>query len=227
MNTLINKIKIEVNKSIFLKDPDSSELGRRILSESILLMNEIGFEAFNFKKLGSRIGATEASVYRYFESKQKLLLYLTAWYWGMIEYKMVFSLANIDRPEERLMRAVTILTADAGEEIRHSYLDLKLLHKIIVAHSSKTYLRHSVDQDNKVGVFEGYKQIVGRVSDIILEINSNYPFPHMLVSTIIEGAHHQRFFADHLPSLTDTSEQAEDIVNFCQDLVKKAIGIAK
>jgi AcrR family transcriptional regulator len=223
MINLLKRLKIEVNDKIYLKNPDSSELGRKILSESIILINEIGYETFNFKKLGAKIGSTETSVYRYFESKQKLLLYLTSWYWGWLEYKIVFSTTNIENAEERLMRSVAILTEGSDEEIKHPYLDLKLLHKIIMTHSSKTYLKHNVDIENEIGVYEGYKQIVRRVSDIILEINSNYPYPQMLVSTIIEGSHHQHFFAEHLPSLTNMDEQGTNMVKFYQELVKNAI----
>ena len=39
-----------VNK-IFIKDPESSELGKRIIEHSILLIDEIGFDSFTFKKL--------------------------------------------------------------------------------------------------------------------------------------------------------------------------------
>ena len=41
----------------------------------------------------------------------------------------------------------------------------------------------------------------------------------MLISTIIEGAHHQRYFAEHLPSLTDVEEGQNNIISFYTNLV--------
>jgi len=62
------------------------------------------------------------------------------------------------------------------------------------------------------------------VSDIILEINPTYKYPHMLISTIIEGAHHQRFFAQHLPRLTDAVNGEDAIIEFSKEATFKAIG---
>jgi len=48
------------------------------------LIAEIGFEELNFKKLAIAMDSTEASVYRYFENKYKLLTYLVSWYWDFM-----------------------------------------------------------------------------------------------------------------------------------------------
>ena len=82
MDRLLSNIKIQVNEKVYLKDPDSSELGKKIIRGSIDLIDEIGFEQFTFKKLAIKINSTEASVYRYFDSKHTLLVYITLWYWG-------------------------------------------------------------------------------------------------------------------------------------------------
>ncbi|NRB83335.1 MAG: TetR family transcriptional regulator [Winogradskyella sp.] len=37
------------------------------------MIDEIRFDSFTTKKLGVQIGAVDSSVYRYFESKHKLL----------------------------------------------------------------------------------------------------------------------------------------------------------
>ena len=55
MDNLLSSIKLSVPDKIFLKDPESSDLGKRIVENSILLMNEIGFDNFTFKKLGLKI----------------------------------------------------------------------------------------------------------------------------------------------------------------------------
>lgn len=223
MQELLSKVSIHVNEHIFLKDPESSDLGRRIISGSIDMLNDIGFEAFTFRKLAKDIETTEASIYRYFESKHKLLLYLTSWYWGWMEYRLVFSLANISSPYERLKIALNMLTEKIEKDSQFLHVNEAKLHHVVVAESSKVFLTREVDKENKHGVFLGYKQLVARVSNIILEINPAYKYPHMLISTIIEGSHQQRFFADHLPRLTDSLKGEDSIVSFYTDLAIKSI----
>ena len=46
----------------------------------------------------------------------------------------------------------------------------------------------------------------------------------MLITTLIEGAHHQRFFAQHLPSLTDEVNGEDAITEFSKETAFKAIG---
>lgn len=223
MKALISNFQIQVNPHIYLKDPESSDLGKRILGKGIALIDELGFEEFTFRKLGAAITSTEASIYRYFESKHKLLLYLTTWYWGWMEYKLVFGLANIDSPEERLSRALVILTEEAKEDGSFAHINEVKLHQIVISESSKAYLNKQVDEENKAGVYSSYKQVVGRISNIILEINPAYKYPHMLISTIIEGAHRERYFAEHLPRLTDVVKGEDAIAVFYQDMCFKAI----
>jgi len=43
MERLLQSVKIAINEKIFLKDPESSELGKRIVEHSILLIDKIGF----------------------------------------------------------------------------------------------------------------------------------------------------------------------------------------
>ena len=171
MNHLLSKISIQVNNKVYLKDPESSELGKKILNSGIDMIDELGFEDFTFRKLAKEIKSTEASIYRYFESKHKLLLYLTSWYWSWTEYKLVFGLANIECPKDRLKKAVLLLTEEVKEDSNFSHINEVKLNRIVISESSKVYLNKVVDEENKEGVFSGYKQVVQKVSDIITEIN--------------------------------------------------------
>ncbi len=227
MNELLSKVSIQVNEQIFLKNPESSELGRRIIAGSIDMIEEMGFEFFTFRKLAKGINSTEASIYRYFESKHRLLLYLTSWYWGWMEYRLVFNLANVHSPEDRLARAIALLTDQVIEDSSFTHINEMKLHRIIISESSKVYLTKDVDQENKEGVFAGYIRLVERVSGIILEINPNYKYSHMLVSTLIEGVHHQRYFAEHLPRLTDVNKGQDSIPRFYKEVVFKTINDLK
>lgn len=214
MDHFLSSISINANSSTFLKNPESSELGKRIIANSIELIEEIGFEQFTFQKLARQTGSTEASVYRYFENKHKLLLYLTSWYWAWLEYYLILKTANIDSAHEKLKRTICLLTRPMDEDMNFAHINETKLHRIIISESSKAYLTKAVDQENREGVFAGYKNLVARVSQVILEINPGYKYPHMLVSTIIEGAHHQRFFAEHLKRLTDVVEGEDAITEF-------------
>jgi len=216
-------IHITINPDLYSKNPESSDLGKKIVSHSIEMINELGFESFTFKKLGSAIGSNESSIYRYFESKHALLVYLLNWYWSWIEYKLVFAIANLTSPKDKLNLAVTLLTQEIKEDNSFSFINEVLLHKIIISESAKAYYTKDIDEENEKGFYKTYKRVVQRVSDLILEVNPKFEFPHMLVSTVIEGAHHQRYFSEHLPSLTDVEEGKNNIVRFYTDLVIRAI----
>lgn len=216
-------INIQVDERFFTKNPESSALGKRIVSQSIVMMAEIGFENFTFKKLGKEIGSNESSVYRYFESKHMLLVYLICWYWSWVAYRIVFKTANLVAPEERLRKAITIVAGKVTEDHSFSYINEILLQHIIISESSKAYHTKEVDEENAKGYFRAYKMVVQRVSDMVLGVNKNYKYPHMLVSTVIEGAHQQRYFSEHLPSLTDTTLEEDTVVQFYTDLVLQTI----
>jgi len=217
MKTL--NIQIEVGSELYIKDPNSSELGRKIISKSIEMINEIGFEAFTFKKLGCLIQSNESSIYRYFDSKHSLLIYLTSWYWTWTECRIVFATTNVSDPIDRLRKAILILTKPVLGDTSISHVNEVLLSQIIFSESLKTFHTKKVDEENKKGCFKAYKSVVQRVSSIMLEITPNFQFSHMLTSTVIEGAHQQKYFADHLPTLTDMSNEEDAISSFYLELV--------
>ncbi|MGC6526269.1 MAG: TetR/AcrR family transcriptional regulator [Flavobacteriaceae bacterium] len=212
-------LQIKISSTFYVKDPESSTLGRHIISKSIEMINALGFEAFTFKKLGNAIGSNESSVYRYFSNKHMLLVYLLNWYWSWMDYKIVLQTSNLNNAKDKINKAVELLVADVKQDSDFSFINEILLHRIIITESSKIYHNKDVDNENEKGFYKTYKQVVQRVSDFILDFNPKYKYPHMLVSTIIEGAHHQRYFAEHLPSLTDVEEGQNNIIRFYTNLV--------
>ena len=54
-----------------------SVLSLKLLNNNIILIDEISFESFTFKKNKQKIQCNENSIYRYFEKKHKLLVYLS------------------------------------------------------------------------------------------------------------------------------------------------------
>ena len=218
MERLLQSVKININDNIYVKDPESSALGKRIVKESILMINEMGFECFTFKKLGIKIASNESSIYRYFENKHKLLLYLTSWYWGWLEYQLVFATNSMGNSTEKLKKAIEIVTKGTEEDSAFSHINEVLLNKIVINEYSKSYLTKEVDAENKEGYFVIYKRLVTRISDMIRAIDVDYPYPSSLASTILEGSLHQYFLMDHFPTLTDC-HQINDPTVYFQNLV--------
>jgi AcrR family transcriptional regulator len=222
MNTILANIKIQVNEKIYVKDPETSTLGKKIIQESILLIDEIGFEVFTFKKLGEKIGSNESSIYRYFESKHKLLVYLSSWYWGWMEYRLVLSTSNIVDPLEKLKRAITIVTEKIEDDSTTLHINESVLNKIIIAEFTKTLLTKEVDEENKVGFFLVYKRVINRIIDIIQEVNPEYSYAKSLASSIVEGSLHQHFLKDHLKTITNCNENNSP-TQFYIDLAQKTL----
>lgn len=215
------QLQIKMNEKLFLKNPEQTELGKKIILHSIQLIYDNGFEAFTFKKLAEAIGTTEAGIYRYFENKHRLLVYITAWYWSWLEYRVVVHTSNLKEPAEKLKRVISLLAATIEDDIKTSYVDEAILHQIIITEGSKTYLTKKVSEDNKHHLFKPYKDLCAAIGAIILECNPHYPYPKSLASTIIEMAHLQNFFMNNLPSLTDFGKNKDEaeIVLFLEDLV--------
>ena len=206
MNTIPSNLKIQVNEKIYVKDPETSALGKKIVEQSILLIDEIGFDNFTFKKLGEKIGSNESSIYRYFENKHKLLVYLSSWYWSWMEYKLVFATTNISDPTEKLKKAITVVTEKVTDDTNTEHINESILNKIIIAEFTKTVQTKEVDQENKEGFFLIYKRVINRIVGMVKEVNPEYPFAKSLVSTIVEGSLHQHFLMQHLKTITDCNE---------------------
>ncbi len=206
MNTVLSNLKIQVNEKIYVKDPETSALGKKIIEQSILLIDEIGFDNFTFKKLGEKIGSNESSLYRYFENKHKLLVYLSSWYWSWMEYKLVFATNNITDSKEKLRKAITIITEKVEDDNSTEHINEAILNKIIIAEFTKTLHTKEVDQENKEGFFLIYKRLINRIVTIVNEVNPNYPYAKSLVSTIVEGSLHQHFLTEHLTTITDCND---------------------
>lgn len=215
------QLQIKMNEKLFLRDPEQSELGKKIILHSIQLIHLNGFEAFTFKKLAEAIGTTEVGIYRYFENKYRLLIYLTAWYWSWFEYRITFQTNNITDPVVKLKMVIKLLATTVEDDIRTSYVDESILHQIIITEGSKAYLTKRVSEDNKDHLFKPHKDLCAVIGNMILECNPQYLYPKSLASTIIEMAHFQNFFMNNLPSLTDFGKNKDEaeIVRFLEDFV--------
>lgn len=218
-------VQIKMNPYLYVKDPEQSDLGKRIIQHSIDIIYRHGFEYFTFKKLAQHINTTEASVYRYFENKHKLLTYITTWYWTWLEYQLLFYTNNISEPEKRVDILIDLLVFDLEDKLIAAHINKEKLHQIIISEANKSYFTNHIDEDNKASIFKPYKDLCQRISEIFMSYNPDYKYPHSLASTLIETAHHQMFFKIHLPALTDfgKAETNKDLVLFLRDTAYKAL----
>jgi len=214
-------LTIQLNQKLYLRNPEDSELGRKILQRSILLIEQIGFEAFTFKKLAVDIGTTEAGIYRYFENKHRLLLYLVDWYWSWQEYRLVAETRNITDPEVGIKTAIKLLASKVEDDMATSHINEKSLHNIVMAEGAKSWLTKHVEADNKDKLFQPFKDLCARIAGFVKAYNPSYAYPFSLSSTMIEMAHSQYFYMQHLPSLTDfgKAKSGDEIIRFLEQMV--------
>ncbi|WP_405605108.1 TetR/AcrR family transcriptional regulator [Polaribacter sp. Asnod1-A03] len=222
MQGLLSVLKISVPDSIWIKDPETSELGKKIVQNSILMIHEIGFESFNFKKLGNKIGSNESSIYRYFESKHKLLLYLTSWYWAWLEYQLVLETFSISDNLEKLEKAVTVVTRTVKVDNNFSHINENLLYKIIVSENYKSFFTKELDQEKKEVYFEVFKRLVTRLQQMILAVKPDFKYSLSLANTVLEGGLHQHFLKEYFPSITNC-QKGKTTTKFFIHIVKSTL----
>lgn len=222
MKTSSTSILINVSDKIYLRDPEMTDLGRKIISQSIYLIDELGFEEFTFKKLAARIDSTEASVYRYFENKHNLLVYIVSWYWTWLEYQIDYETHNLTDKAEKLRKALHTLIEAMLKDNEMPYMSEGSLHRIVVREAPKAYHTKHVDEENSFGFFRSYKSLCKRLGSIIKEYSPEYPYTHALSSTVLEVVNHQVYFAQHLPSLTEikvVNKDYEKVLQYVEHLV--------
>ncbi|WP_086541615.1 TetR/AcrR family transcriptional regulator [Algoriphagus antarcticus] len=222
MENLLNNMKMEVHDNLYLKEPFSSELGSSIVQEGAVLIRNLGMEHFTFKKLAVNIGVTEAAVYRYFENKHMLLLYLTAWYWAWMEVNYVYATANLESSKARLSIAMKLMV-NGPVFTRNVHINPEDLRNIVVNESLKGYLTKTVDVEHESGIFAQVYNFGERISELIFEINPSYLYPKTLAFTIMESSLLHAFNAKHLPDMTEQSLDSENRLLFFEDLIIKAI----
>jgi len=212
------ELNFKLPEKLYLKDPQQSSYGQRLLTQAIELIDELGFESFTFKKLGNKMDSSEVSIYRYFENKHLLLLYLNCWYWEWVGYLIETQTLNIPSAEEKLQKTIHWMIHASIESKLTDYINERSLFQIIMKEGSKTYHISSVDEENKYGLYLPFKVLVEKIAEIVEEINPDFKFAKSLSSTLFEMVNNQIYYAEHLPRLTsltskDTYDELEKMVN--------------
>lgn len=220
------QLQIHLSEKLFLKDPASSAVGRSIVHQGAVMIEKMGLEEFTFKKLATKLKTNESSVYRYFENKHRLLIYLVDWYWRWIEYLVIVHTQNIKEPTKKIDVVLNILMLNIDGDLLDG-LDVKkhIMHQLVIKEGSKSYLTHHVTEDNKMQLFKPYKDLCGRIATIFLEIKPKYKYARSLTSTVLEMAHYQYFFMHNLPRLTDFSQAKDEkeIIAFLRHLILSSL----
>ena len=230
MNIIINVEEYDNSptSAFALRNPWKTKLGKHIIQCAIQVIESNGYEHCTFKKIGTIIGSPESSLYRYFESKHKLLLFIMSLYWFALDKAYIDLLMRTKSPEDALKNVINLLSAPNNIVIEDSILDGDLLNNIVIIESSKAFLTKHVDEDNLEGAFLTLKAFASKIAHNILLINPDYPYSRALASTIIEIPLQQSHFSKHLPSLTEfkainnnKNECSEWLLHLIMNTVKK------
>lgn len=225
----MTQLTFRLNEKLYVRDPQRTLLGQKIIRESIAMIDAIGFEHFTFKKLASEVNSTEPSIYRYFENKNRLLQYLGSWYWGWLEYRIDLATSGLRSGEERLRATIRVITEE--KKLDQTFQNInEQLHRIAVHELEKTYLTKNVDEDNQAGLFVGLKSLTSKIAGFISEWEPSYEYPQSLASMVLRATNGQLFFSQHLPSLSSIdrrisrAEQHARLQRFIESLVFGATG---
>jgi AcrR family transcriptional regulator len=193
-------VRIVVDNRLYLRDPQETELGRRLLSVAVEMMNEMGLETFTFSKLARACNSTEASVYRYFHNKHELLGYLVAWYWAWLDYKISYRTHNISESTQRLELILQVLAGNTDTGAMTPWMNEKLLQRLVVSESGKLQL---AGEHTAARAYSHQEVFTRRIADFITSANPLYLYPKAMASLLIQQAHQQRWYAEHFPQLTE------------------------
>jgi hypothetical protein len=135
---------------------------------------------------------------------------------------LVFATNNIVDPNEKLRKAITIVTEKIIDDAATAHINESILNKIIIAEFTKSFHTKEVDKENKEDFFQIYKSVINRIVVMINNVNPDYPYAKSLVSTLVEGALHQHFLQDHLKTITNCNETITP-TDFYLNLVENTI----
>jgi len=196
-------IRIHLNENLYLRNPEQTQAGQTIITAGLELFLDLGFESVTFKKLGEQAGITEATIYKYFNNKHRLLQYYFDLYWVWVKEVSKIRLINTSDPSKQLHEHLQLLSGIWPEQVLGTQVDPKLLRKLVITEGFKSFLNKKVDEDNKLHLFKPYKDYCSYLADCLTSINPKYSHSRTLATTLIEMAHSLEFYCQHLPAMTN------------------------
>jgi AcrR family transcriptional regulator len=170
------------------------------------------------KVLSFRVGCTEAAIYRYFENKNKLLLYFINWYWGWLEHNLVYGTANLKNPEGKLKMAITLLVEGPMYK-ENFYLNINALRKVVFEESTKSFMNQELKKQRNGRMMHQYYDFSYRLKDLIILYKPDYPFPKALISTFIWSSILNNFNQEYMIDLIEENFNGQNKVDFYYNLV--------
>ncbi|MEZ4800039.1 MAG: TetR/AcrR family transcriptional regulator [Flavobacteriales bacterium] len=218
MQKLLQNYTVQLNKALFTKDPATSDIGKEILKHGVLLLHEEGLEAFTFKKLAQAMDSTETTIYRYFQNKHQLLMYICSFYWSQLEWKMAFATANIECPATKLDKALKVLVQTCNQT--DGWINEKILQRVVSAESGKVFDAHHASTDDLKGYYSAYHSLVDRLAEILLLNNPTLKSSHGLATAIVDTAHRELFYYFYYPKMNDAVKNQQSMVQLLQLLTQ-------
>jgi len=219
-------LNIHINNKLFLKDPGSSETGKKILEAAVKQITLQGIEHVTFKRLAEAADTVESTVYRYFENKHNLLVYLSAWYWACMEYCLEYETMQPVPAEQQVRKAIDLMAGCCKPDIRMEVSSLDELRELMICEHAKVYMTHEVAEENKDGYFYYMKSFAGKLSRLIQEMNPEYPHARSLAFTMMIALHQQLYVSKNLPSLSSCgkgNDQRKEAADFTFSLLTLAL----
>jgi len=203
-------------------DPSHSRTGLKILNTAIQLIADEGYEAFHLSRLAEKAGTVESTVYRYFENKHKLLLYISGWYWAYLDFSIDYETREMKDPRQILSKAIEMMAGISLPKNSSLIGDPLIIHRIITMEFSKIYITQMAHDDNKEGYFVYFKTFVNKIGNLLADIMPGYKFPRSLAFLLVLGIYQQIHVAEKLPALSDYDHSEpldEYISHFIKDLI--------
>lgn len=197
------ELRIHVDSKLFQRDPEETDLGRRIIEEGVRLIDSLGIEEFTLKKLATAIDSTEASMYRYFENKHQLLFYLLSWYWTRLSYLFDSQTLRVEDPWERLRVGLQVVIDIIEDDPTTTHIDEAALSRIAILESSKVYRFATTQERYGDAIFLAHSEFSDRMVRAVKLISPQYPHPKALISVVLLGLQRQLYHLVHMPHMTD------------------------
>ncbi len=180
-----------------ISKPQQAQNRRHIIRIAVDLMTEHGYEACTMKQIARAAGIGDATIYKYFPSKEKLLM---AYYELSIEISLQVTLETPDLPQFSLQERLQLLL--------DSFLELLLADREFVAISktviSKSPLLMMRDQ------MPGQQALKQQVLHFLEEAEQNAEIAPCEFKGLISGLFADYLFAVIIYWLNDDSEEFSD-----------------
>lgn len=212
------KVELSLPNGLFVKDPQSSELGKTLIYKAAQMIGDTGIEAFTLLKLAKNIGCTEATVYRYFTGKQQLLYYLMNLYWGYVLFGIEYHIKGEHSDNKRLNKAIDLLLCPNIDDFSSPGTG-ELLSAVAISEGIRIHLRPEVSKEIEEGKLKYYVSLVELFEELIQKAHPAYSYSRSLAGTLIDASLQQIFYQIHNTPLTDKTCISKGPLGFIRSLL--------